>query len=70
MLSIWNCLKQGDALRPLIFRYAITKIQMSHIVLKLHGTHRILVYSDNGNLLGEITTTTTTTTTTTATNCN
>jgi len=63
MLPIWNCLKQGDALRSLIFRYAITKIQVSDKVLKLHGTDRILVYSDNGNLLGEITTTTTT-------NCN
>jgi hypothetical protein len=46
---------------------------------KLHGTHRRLVYSDNGNLLGEIniiiitttvTTTTTTTNTPTTNNCN
>ena len=56
MLPIWNSLKQGCALRPLIFRHTITKIQVSHVVLKLQGTLRFLVYSDNNNLLGEITT--------------
>jgi hypothetical protein len=70
VLPIWNYLQQGDALRTTIFRYAITKIQVSHVVLKLYGTHRILVYSDNGNLLGEIITTTTITTTTTTTTTN
>jgi hypothetical protein len=47
-------LKQGDALRPLLFNFAvecaIRKIQENGVGLKLNGTHHLLVY-DDANLL-------------------
>jgi hypothetical protein len=40
---IQNCLKQGDALWPLLFNfaleYAIRKVQEDQLVLKKNGTH-------------------------------
>jgi hypothetical protein len=49
-------LKQGDALSPLLFNSAlecaIRRVQVNQDGLKLNGTHRLLVYADNVNMLG------------------
>jgi hypothetical protein len=54
---IHNGLKHGEALTPLLFNfasaYAITKVQENQVGLKLNGTHQLLVYVDNVNLLGD-----------------
>jgi hypothetical protein len=53
---IRNGLKKGDALSPLLFNFAldyiIRKVQVNHDLLKLNGTHRLLVYADVVNILG------------------
>jgi hypothetical protein len=54
---IQNGLKQGDALSPLLFnfalKYAIRKVQENQTKLKLNGTHQLLAYADYVNLLGD-----------------
>jgi hypothetical protein len=53
--SIQNGLKQGDALSPLLFNFAleftIIKVQEIHVGLKLNRTHQNLAYADDVNLL-------------------
>jgi hypothetical protein len=54
---IQNGLKQGDALTLLLFNfaleYAIRKVQENQVGMRWNGTHQLLAYVDDVNLLGD-----------------
>ena len=56
MFPIRNGLKQGDALSPLLFNFALEcanrRVQVKQDGLQIIGTYQLLVYVDDVNMLG------------------
>jgi hypothetical protein len=56
IFPIRNGLTKGDVLSPLLFNfaleYAISRVHVNQDGLKLNGTLQLLVYADDGDLLG------------------
>jgi len=56
MFLIRNGLKQRDDLSPMLFNcaldYVIKRVQVCQDGLKLNGTHQLLFYADDVNILG------------------